>query len=400
MTTGSIVLYFNGPFVRSVNGADVRVNALMEFLHSTGHAIHVYSFENHIEAEWTDSDKAVFHARYPKARLTLEHRSRFSYFLYKSKKLLSSILPGMAGRLVRAAVPGMQPLWRELLRSAKPDLIFVNYANGLLELNGLDPSKTVIESHDLDFVQFSLRFGRRAYSLKIVEKYRSELALLETADAVIAISPVEAGLFRMLIPNNRIFYIPEYSDSDAGVTSSEADYDLLFVGSDNPFNLQGLLQFLDQVYPRIDDLTLAVAGSVCKYPEVVDLCAKYPHVTCLGFVDDIGALYARSRAVLSPVGGTGLKMKITEALRHGRPVFASAHSRDGLPGRHDDCVFDLDPQEIRALLSSPDRLASAGSAAIRYAASLSAMGDLDRFRAFINGRTEPSLSASGDPLLQ
>jgi chromosome condensin MukBEF MukE localization factor len=81
MTTGSIVLYFNGPFVRSVNGADVRVNALMEFLHSTGHAIHVYSFENHIEAEWTDSDKAVFHTRYPKARLILERRSRFSYFL-------------------------------------------------------------------------------------------------------------------------------------------------------------------------------------------------------------------------------------------------------------------------------------------------------------------------------
>jgi hypothetical protein len=85
-------------------------------------------------------------------------------------------------------------------------------------------------------------------SLKIKGKWRSEFALLEFASAIIAISAPEAALFRMFLPEKPIFFVPEYNAArfPNNIRLGQINYDLIFVGSDNMFNIDGLCAFITE----------------------------------------------------------------------------------------------------------------------------------------------------------
>jgi glycosyltransferase involved in cell wall biosynthesis len=106
----------------------------------------------------------------------------------------------------------------------------------------------------------------------------------------------------------------------------------------------------------------------------------------LGFVDDIGDLYRRTKIVISPVDGTGLKIKVVEALSAGKPVFGSQHSIEGLPPGADDCVFIINATHMSKMLADPALLAAAGNAAHEFARGLSLKGDITQLRSYLVDR--------------
>jgi glycosyltransferase involved in cell wall biosynthesis len=56
-----------------------------------------------------------------------------------------------------------------------------------------------------------------------------------------------------------------------------------------------------------------------------------PGVEFLGFVQDLDALYARSRVVVAPIlTGGGTRVKIIEAALYGRPVVSTTLGAEGL----------------------------------------------------------------------
>ena len=75
------------------------------------------------------------------------------------------------------------------------------------------------------------------------------------------------------------------------------------------------------VWTRMPEATLAVAG------RGLDLEAPDSRVELMGFVDDLGAEYARAAAVVVPLlGGGGSPLKLIEGLAYGRPVVATDHA--------------------------------------------------------------------------
>jgi succinoglycan biosynthesis protein ExoO len=141
---------------------------------------------------------------------------------------------------------------------------------------------------------------------------------------------------------------------------------VLFVGSNTAPNVFGLRWFLASIWPvvrsSVPDATLLVAGSVCgtvtHMPDGVRL---------LGRVRDLAPLYCDAAVVVSPLQvGSGLKIKLIEALGHGKAVVATSVTMQGV--EQDGVVAVADqPAEFAAavveLLSDETlRLAQAGAA--------------------------------------
>ena len=148
-------------------------------------------------------------------------------------------------------------------------------------------------------------------------------------------------------------------------------------------NTRGLLTFFEANKTWLASLRVAVVGRVGENTSVRAFAQDRPHIDLLGFVDDLSAIYAASKAAISPVDGTGLKIKAVEALGHGRPVFASRHSMEGLAPGYDRCVFPIERSLIERILWDNSKLEAAQASAFAYWESLAMAGDLTQFRDFL-----------------
>lgn len=104
------------------------------------------------------------------------------------------------------------------------------------------------------------------------------------------------------------------------------------------------------------------------------------HVSLLNFVDDIDDLYSRGRIVISTLDGTGLKIKVSESLTAGNPVFGSQHWLEGLPAGAEECAFLIDEANIVGMLSASALLTSAEKAAQAFGRDLATKVDLADFK--------------------
>lgn len=127
-----------------------------------------------------------------------------------------------------------------------------------------------------------------------------------------------------------------------------------------------------EVWPRVrarcPEARLFIAGhgseTLCppgKLPAGVEL---------LGFVDNLGALYARTQVVVCPLrSGGGTRVKIIEAALQGRPVVATAIGAEGLvfdPAHGEIVIRDgVEPfvEALCDLFGDPQRAGAIGAAA-------------------------------------
>jgi hypothetical protein len=387
----ALIVYYNGTFVHLRNGAHMRMASLMTYLIGQGYDITLYSFANHATEPWDDVSQALFRQTYPGVRLVLDKRTALMRHLTSIKNGLTSLFPIRAREILAIRHAQASPAFDRLVRE-NPDATWIlNYADGLTQLNGVPPGRIIVETHDLKCVNVAKKDEISPFGLRSLLRMRSELSVLATVAGVVAISPVEAGFFRTMLSATRTYYIPQYGASEAlcrDVTrQGEYRYDLVFVGSEMFQNARGLLQFFRANSDWLSQLRIAVAGKVGTDPEVKAFAEGRTGISLLGFVADISALYASAKAAISPVDGTGLKIKVIEALGHGLPVFGSVHTLEGLAPGYEACVFPLTRANMQPLLDDSARLESAREAALTYYQGLSKAGDIAAFADFLDSET-------------
>jgi glycosyltransferase involved in cell wall biosynthesis len=386
----NVILYFNGTFMQRSNGAHARADSCLQFLLRHFERVTVYSYRNHPTCPWTDNLVQRFAAEYPRARLVLEQRSPSLIAMTRLKNILTAFMPSLARRVVRLGLPGAAPAYASLLKEHPSAVLIVNYVDGLTQLNGIPRQQLVVETHDIKFINYRFQKHRPASTLRSVFKFRSEIALLSTAQAVIAISPTEAHFFRMLVDDAEVLYIPEYNQDGKGQemeTEAAEDflYDLVFVGSDNILNVEGLISFFEEHMTWLAKYRIAVCGKVCQQAALMQIASRHPNVSLLGFVEDMDQVYRRSKAALSPVRGTGLKIKIVDALAKGKPVFASQSSLAGLPPGYEGCVFPIEQRVMCRILDQAERRRAAVSESRAYFASFGQRGDHEHLLGLLRG---------------
>src|ERR1019366_4742987 len=172
---------------------------------------------------------------------------------------------------------------------------------------------------------------------------RFERRLLESAAESWMVSEADIAGARELCPTAHLRYVPNVVDLAriTPVSLPQPEPRVIFVASFfyTP-NRNGLSFLLDEVFPRVwaelpyTRLTLVGAG-LPAMPGVD------PRVEPVGFVEDLGAAYARASCAVVPLlQGGGTPLKFIEALAYGLPVVATPRAAAGLAvsdGR--DCVI-------------------------------------------------------------
>jgi glycosyltransferase involved in cell wall biosynthesis len=218
---------------------------------------------------------------------------------------------------------------RNLMQKITFDMVIVEYIFLSRCLNIIDNRAIkVIDTHDV----FSNR-NQILASSGITDGWFSttrqqEIMALKRANVVVAITDTDREFFakrmkRQVITIGHLMQVPENTYSVSNKKS------IVFIGSDNPINIQGLHYFLAEILPivkqRVPSVDFLMAGNICqRFPD-------HEAYTKLGRVADLSSVYARGSVVICPtLSGTGLSIKTLEALAHGMPVVTTSIGARGL----------------------------------------------------------------------
>lgn len=194
---------------------------------------------------------------------------------------------------------------------------------------GHSATKYVI-THDVNHKRIATLVAR-GYEIRprLMER-EDEADLLRAFDVIVAIQPEEAQDFAAICPDREVITIPFPIRPSSPMSNREVKGRCLFVGSSAVQNIDGLQWLLREVWPSIaahsPDFTLHVCGSVCEAIQV-----RVAGVVYRGIVPDLEPEYSEAALVLVPLHvGSGLKIKILEALSYGCPCLTTKIGVQGM----------------------------------------------------------------------
>ena len=252
----------------------------------------------------------------------------------------------------------------------------------------------VLDQHDVENDKFAQLVRRHHGMKKLAAEIewraarRYERDVLRAVDAVAAISDDDARVFAGLAAVDAVT-IPQVVPFARRPQSTTTDARFCYAGNLRwTPNVRGLDWFCREVWPqirsRIPEATFEIAGTrlpldASGHP-IPRPAWRVPGVITLGFVPDLGSLYERSVAITAPsFGGTGVRVKLLEAFRHGLPVVTTPDGAAGLAiegGR--EAFIESDPREFAAraveLATSPETRERLREAAYAYLARRHAIG--------------------------
>jgi glycosyltransferase involved in cell wall biosynthesis len=224
----------------------------------------------------------------------------------------------------------------------------------------------------LDVMHRRRRFAGRLTDVWVTCTPEEERRFLEYGDAIIAIQPNERDEFRALAPGSRVICLPHHVALRPARAGGSRPV-VAIVGSANPCNVEGITAFVETAWPivraAVPSAELRVYG---------ELAAKAPDADGLrriGPMRDLTRAYRDAAVVINPARlGTGLKIKVVEALAHGKAVVTTTCGADGLMDDAPDAFIasdDLDTfgAAVAHLLLDRRARLDMESAAIRFAAS-------------------------------
>jgi len=263
-----------------------------------------------------------------------------------------------SGEACAEALPGPaeQAFIRQLIQRTGIRTILIDFASTLPVLDTLSPSEraqlhVAVLTHNLNSRRTEL-YQEHGQPLDFLPMTAAEEAsLLDRADTIVAIQEREAEAFRSMLPRKTVVTVPIPVCPEPLPASGETDPVCLFVGGYSGHNLAGLAWLLREVWPRVlrecPDARLDVAGTVAD--AVPD---GTPGVCRVGPVEDLRDAYSTARIALAPLPmGTGLKIKVIEAMGWGRPVVTTSAGAEGFAA--------LEQGWVAVVADSPDDFAAA-----------------------------------------
>lgn len=235
----------------------------------------------------------------------------------------------------------LKSAFESLLKENKYDHIiisYVYYAELVSNRDLLKGAKTYIDTHDFITAQFKYR---KSFNLGIT--FQDEIKRLDRFSEVWAISGEEQYVFGQFCKTN-VRLVPLMMEPKVEhYKSTEKVYDLIYVASNNAHNEKSARWFFDEVYPLLPkNVKICMVGGINK------VLGDRKEAEQIAFADDLDSLYAQSRIGLCPMlTGTGVKVKVVEALAHGLPVVCTTRGVDGMPNKSmNGCLVADDPKQF------------------------------------------------------
>jgi glycosyltransferase involved in cell wall biosynthesis len=315
--------------------------------------------------------------------------------------------------------PAVRRALQEELARQEFDVVWLNglgMAHYLEVVRQLQPrARVVLDQQNVEHDRF-VQFARRQRGLRRIvaeaegrAALRYEREVLRSVDAVGAISPDDARAFDQMagVPSvvvPQVAPIGPRRESDAGARQ------LCWIGglAWEP-NVRGIEWLVREVWPRVrqrlPDVALDVVGAGLPVEPsgapIVPPSWRIPGVKTIGFVQDLGPVYERSVAMVAPIlGGTGIRIKLIEAFRHGLPVVTTPDGAAGLPIRAGQEAFiesDADAFAARVveLVTSSETRARLRDAGYRFLESHNRLPDAQAaIAALLGSESTPPTTSS------
>lgn len=256
-----------------------------------------------------------------------------------------------------------------LVRRLRPRDVLVDSTPMLTLLDDLSPSeraglRVAVLTHNLNSRRTDLyrQFGRPLDFLPVTRS--EESTFLARADVVIAIQEREAESFREMLPGRTVLTVPMPQALHPQPAASEKPGRCLFVGGYSGHNIEAVRWVLSEVWPSVraalPQAELAIAGTVGR-----SVTTPPAGVLVLGPVERLEQEYAAAQVCLVPLPlGTGLKIKLIEAMGFGRAVLTTPAGAEGFADLEAGSVAVVAGEagrfasELVSLLSSADQRAS------------------------------------------
>ena len=265
-----------------------------------------------------------------------------------------------------------------ILQKERIDAIIVQRAHlgRYIESVGGENVFKVLQAHDLQYLRdYKFQSYRgRDISRKLNRFITAEVDIINKFDKVIDIAEYEANelvkngvskskLYSNGTPVSYVNYCPY---------DRHAKYDLVFVGGDLFQNLVSLEWFLATIWNQIksNGYTFVIAGGVSNR---INTKAYGTGLVLLGEFDNIQKIYQKSRLVVAPLMvGSGVKVKVVEALMNSKVVLTNNFGIQGIPIENGkEYIHCEEPQqwidEITSTIVNEERMEMVGRNAWRWA---------------------------------
>ncbi|AEI51011.1 glycosyltransferase family 4 protein [Runella slithyformis] len=199
------------------------------------------------------------------------------------------------------------------------------------------------------FIHHEIRFVRESREMKLLKPSNSriqrlleknklhEISMLSFYDKIVTLSKVDVEILQSNLPNKNILPSPipilpniNFLHNNYSVEFSNK---LVFLGGGAHFpNVDGLTWFLDNVWEMIKidfpDVNLFIVGS---WPEhKIRKFKNDSRVKFLGFVEDLSDILIGSIFIIPIRIGSGIRMKIVEAINLGCPIISTTVGIEGI----------------------------------------------------------------------
>lgn len=210
---------------------------------------------------------------------------------------------------------------------------------------------TVCTAHNVAFLAQMRRAQQERHTPGQIRRWFGAFSLwqyerraLRQCDLVIVHGLLDGNVLRRWLPGVPIVYVPSGIDLAQWPPCESAmnQNRVLFVGNyAHPPNVEGVQWFVREVWPLVrrnrPEARLTLAGRAP--PQAIrDLAAD--DIFVLGTLTDLRPIYARSSMVIAPIfWGSGVRVKLLEALACALPVVATPLAAEGIKLQHEHNAF-------------------------------------------------------------
>ena len=278
-------------------------------------------------------------------------------------------------------------------RAQRPSLIVADYAflTDAIPFAMSPRARSAVVMHDL----FS---AQKTENRPVIIDRDREFELLGAADVVLAIQREEADVVAAHQGEDRVIVVPMAVKQVDAVQPGDGRT-VMFIGSNTLPNADAVEWLLSEIWPKVvercERARLVVAGSVCQ--------AVRPHgseVHFLGRVDALGDLYRDAAVVVSPLrSGSGLKVKLVEALAHGKAMVGTSVTFQGVEHLAGTAALRTDDADafaeliVKLLDNEGERQAQGSRALVAAEREFSPVKSREEFLRFASGLRTPLIGS-------